>query len=112
MSEKLCTVLYFFFTHSSHLGAVSLSSYECRNPSKSPRGSSFGPFDAGCFWEITKYAFEYFLFVGWLTAASAMSNPFRCWSDEINWVDRVQRIRERSQYTIGLVVGESESYYQ
>ena len=91
-------VLCFYCTLSSHLDTISLSSFECRNPAKTLRGRSFGPFDAGCFWEIIKYTFEYFLFVGWLTAATAMSNPFRCWSDEIDWVDRVKRSRERSQY--------------
>ncbi len=80
---------------------LSLSSYEL---SSCKRENSFGSFDAGRFWEIIKYTFEYFLFVGWLTAATAMSNPFRCWSDEIDWVDRVRRSRERSQYTIGLEV--------
>ena len=107
MSEKLSANVSLLLLHAlvSHLDTVSLSSFECRNPAKTLRGRSFGPFDAGCFWEIIKYTFEYFLFVGWLTAATAMSNPFRCWSDEIDWIDRVQRSHERSQYTIGLVVG-------
>jgi len=104
VSKKLCIVLFFYCTHSSHLDAVSLFSNESKNPLS---GRSMGPYNAGCFWEIAKYAFEFFLFMGWLTCATAMSNPFRCWSDEIDWVDRVNRSHERSQCTIGLIVDSS-----
>lgn len=58
---------------------------------------------AGSFWDIFKYLFEYFLFIGWLTAASAMSNPFRKWSDEIDWDSRVIETYKRSSCTVGLV---------
>lgn len=42
------------------------------------------------FWMTTPFAFEYFLFVGWLTLADALGNPFRHWADEFEWENFVR----------------------
>jgi len=52
-----------------------------------------------------KFAFEYFLFVGWLTASDAMGNPFRCWADELEWINFVKRI-SKSSLMIALDYGD------
>jgi hypothetical protein len=39
-----------------------------------------GSLSRGSFWIIMVFAFEYFLFVGWLTVADAVGNPFRAWA--------------------------------
>ncbi len=43
------------------------------------------------FWMILPFLFEYFLFVGWLTLADALANPFRQYADELDWEDYVKR---------------------
>lgn len=42
------------------------------------------------FWMIMPFGFEYFLFVGWLTLADALGNPFRHWADEFEWENFVR----------------------
>jgi hypothetical protein len=42
------------------------------------------------------FAFEYLLFVGWLTVADAIGNPFRMWTDELDWENYVKGLNESS----------------
>lgn len=44
-----------------------------------------GRLEKGSFWIIMVYAFEYLLFVGWLTVADAIGNPYRAWADQLDW---------------------------
>jgi len=47
--------------------------------------ASLGYLTRGSFWFILVFAFEYFLFVGWLTVADALGNPFQRWADQFDW---------------------------
>lgn len=40
---------------------------------------------------------RYFLFVGWLTVADALGDPFRSWSDEYDWEHFVKALFVNSQ---------------
>jgi hypothetical protein len=60
------------------------------------RGDSLGSLSTGSFWFILLFGFEYFLFVGWLTVADALGNPFRSWSDELDWEVYVKALFESS----------------
>jgi len=42
------------------------------------------------FWMTMPFAFEYFLFVGWLTIADALGNAFRDWTDALEWENYVR----------------------
>lgn len=57
---------------------------------------SRGSLSRGSFWIIMVYAFEYFLFIGWLTVADAIQNPFRSWADQLDWDDYVKEINASS----------------
>jgi len=39
---------------------------------------------------VLAFSFEYFLFIGWLTLADALGNPFREWPDEFEWENYVK----------------------
>lgn len=39
---------------------------------------------------VLSFGFEYFLFVGWLSLADALGNPFRTWADEFEWENYVR----------------------
>jgi hypothetical protein len=39
---------------------------------------------------ILPFAFEYFVFVGWMSAADALGNPFRDWADSLEWEANVK----------------------
>lgn len=56
----------------------------------------YGQLSSGAFWIIMVYAFEYFLFVGWLTVADAIQNPFRSWADQLDWDDYVKELKTSS----------------
>ena len=49
-----------------------------------------GQLDKGSFWIILVYAFEYFLFVGWVTVADAVHNPYRDWPGAYRWDEFVK----------------------
>jgi hypothetical protein len=55
-----------------------------------------GRLDRGSFWIIMVYAFEYLLFVGWLTVADAIGNPYRAWADQLDWDLYVKEINLNS----------------
>jgi hypothetical protein len=48
--------------------------------------------EAHIFWAILPFTFEYFVFVGWLTLADALGNPFRCWADQFEWENYVRTV--------------------
>jgi hypothetical protein len=60
------------------------------------KDDSLGRLTTGSFWFILLFAFEYFLFVGWLTVADALGNPFRSWSDGLEWEVYVKALYESS----------------
>jgi hypothetical protein len=55
-----------------------------------------GRLSTASFWIFLSFAFEYFLFVGWLTVADAVGNPYRSWSDELEWEVYVKALYESS----------------
>lgn len=57
---------------------------------------NLGSLSRGSFWFIMVFAFEYFLFVGWVTVADAIGNPYRYWSDELDWELYVEGLTESS----------------
>jgi hypothetical protein len=62
-----------------------------------------GRLSRASFFIIFVFAFEYFLFVGWLTVADAVGNPYRSWSDELEWEVYVKALYESSSlYSSGL----------
>ena len=56
----------------------------------------YGSLSVGSFSILMVYAFEYFLFVGWLTVADAIQNPFRSWADQLDWDDYVKELNASS----------------
>eukprot|EP00978_Attheya_sp_CCMP212_P017326 scaffold46102_cov55-Attheya_sp.AAC.1 len=44
------------------------------------------------FWAVLPFSFEYFVFVGWLTLADALGNPFRYWADAFEWENYVRTV--------------------
>lgn len=38
------------------------------------------------------FAFEYFLYVGWLTVADAVGNPYRAWADQLDWDNYIKEL--------------------
>jgi len=48
------------------------------------------------FWVILSFSFEYFLFVGWLSLADALGNPYRHWDDEYEWEEYVKTVARNS----------------
>jgi len=60
---------------------------------------------SGTFSTILMYAFEYFLFVGWLLVADLVGNPFRQWADELDWNTYVSGT-SLSSFLLGSEFGE------
>jgi len=44
------------------------------------------------FWAVLPFTFEYFVFVGWITLADALGNPFRYWADAFEWENYVRTV--------------------
>ena len=42
------------------------------------------------YYMILPFAFEYFVFVGWMSAADSLGNPFRDWADSLEWETNVK----------------------
>jgi hypothetical protein len=68
---------------------------------------SYGRTSRGTFWIIMVYAFEYFLFVGWLTVADAIGNPYRAWADQLDWDDYVKQLNLSSVLIASRFHGEA-----
>jgi predicted membrane chloride channel (bestrophin family) len=66
-----------------------------------------GSLSRGSFWIIMVFAFEYFLFVGWLTVADAVGNPFRAWADQLDWDDYVIKLNLNSMLIATRFQGEA-----
>jgi hypothetical protein len=58
--------------------------------------SLYGSLSTGSFWILMVYTFELLLFVGWLTVADAIQNPFRSWADQLDWDDYVKELNASS----------------
>ena len=67
----------------------------------------FGQLSRGSFWIIMVYAWEYFLFVGWLTVADAIGNPYRAWADQLDWDNYVKEINMSSLLIASRFRGEA-----
>jgi len=50
---------------------------------------NLGGLTPSVFFLLVPFAFEYFMFVGWLSLADALSNPFRAWADEFEYENYV-----------------------
>jgi len=57
---------------------------------------ALGQLSSGSFWILLIYGFEYLLFVGWLTVADAVGNPYRAWADQLDWDDYVKELNLNS----------------
>ena len=68
-----------------------------------------GSLSRGSYWIIMVFAFEYFLFVGWLTVADAVGNPFRAWADQLDWDDYVMKLNLNSMLIATRFQGEAET---
>ena len=57
---------------------------------------SVGRLTPASFWILLVWMFEYMLFVGWLTVADSIGNPFRQWSDGLEWDNYVKGLYSSS----------------
>lgn len=55
-------------------------------------GSSLGGLTPSVFYLLVPFSFEFFMFVGWLSLADALGNPFRAWKDEFEYENYVKSV--------------------
>lgn len=53
---------------------------------------NLGGLTTSVFFLLVPFAFEYFMFVGWLSLADALGNPFRAWADEFEYENYVKGV--------------------
>lgn len=53
---------------------------------------NIGGLTTSVFYLLIPFVFEYFMFVGWLSLADALGNPFRAWADEFEYENYIKGV--------------------
>jgi hypothetical protein len=61
---------------------------------------NIGGLTTSVFYLLIPFVFEYFMFVGWLSLADALGNPFRAWADEFEYENYVKGVALASNQCI------------
>jgi len=61
---------------------------------------NLGGLTPSVFFLLIPFAFEYFMFIGWLSLADALGNPFRAWADEFEYDNYVKSVALTSNQSI------------